>query len=225
MKKFNKKLIPIIAIVMAIVTVAGIILAAVLPRGNKPDDGTAFNELFTKDVLENMKVDDIVSDPKWGENLADATDGYIMVDANKFEFQEKVGAGSGYSKLYYNEKSKDIEMIEHSYVTYTNEKDPKEEINKIIANIQCNISGLLGEPAKSFMLMNTSGEFVDYEGLTVDEMVDKVISQETVMYVMYQYNGLRYEFNIMFSDDTVYTMVWVYEQPVVNSEATEHETK
>ena len=156
MKNLNKKLIPIIAIIMAVVTVAGIILAAVLPKGNTPDDGTAFNELFTKDVLENMKVDDIVSDPKWGENLADATDGYIMVDANKFEFQEKVGAGNGYSKLYYNEKSKDIEMIEHSYVTYTNEKDPKEEINKIIANIQCDISGLLGEPAKSFMLMNSA---------------------------------------------------------------------
>ena len=56
----------------------------------------------------------------------------------------------------------------------------------------------------------------------VDEMIEMVISDETVMYTMYESNGLRYEMNIMFSDNTIYMMVWICDETVL-SENVEHE--
>ena len=59
--------------------------------------------------------------------------------------------------------------------------------------------------------MNTSGEFEDYSDLTLDQMIEKVMEGNTVMYTLFESNGLDYEMNIMFSDDTIYTTVWVAE--------------
>ena len=89
-------------------------------------------------------------------------------------------------------------MLQHNYVTYTNELDPKKELQDLVGNVQGEVTALLGNPSCSFMLMNTSGEMQDYEGLSIDEMIDKLLEGGHVMYVMYEDNGLRYEMNIMF---------------------------
>ena len=213
MKK-NKIIVISIAIFLIVALIASIVLGIFLSKDNSPkvDDGTAFDELYVRDVLENKTAEDIISDPKWEENLADSTEDYIMVNADKFELTKEMGVGGGYSMLHFNAETKDIEMIQHSYVTYTNEKEPKTVIEELVANIQTNITVLLGNPERKFMLMNSSGEFKDYEGLTVDEMIDSILINDTVMYAMYECNGIRYEMNIMYSDETVYTMVWIYEE-------------
>ena len=42
------------------------------------------------------------------------------------------------------------------------------------------------------------------------------------MYVMYEDNGLRYEMNIMFSDDTIYSVVWIYDDAHLYGDDCEH---
>ena len=46
-------------------------------------------------------------------------------------------------------------MLQHNYVTYTNELDPQKELQDLIGNVQTDITGELGNPSQSFMLMNT----------------------------------------------------------------------
>lgn len=212
----NKKRIIIISVaVFLILSLIACIVLGVLMSEDKTDkvyDETAFDELYVKDVLENKTANDIVSDPKWEENLADSTEDYIMVNADKFALTEEMGVGGGYSMLHFDEKTKDIEMIQHSYVTYTDGNEAKTVIEELVANIQTNITGLLGNPQRKFMLMNSSGEFKDYEGLSVEEMIESILKNDTVMYTMFECNGIRYEMNIMYSDETVYTMVWIYEE-------------
>lgn len=225
MNKKKKILISIIAGVLALSIIVGGILAVVLPsktNDNATDDGTAFDELFVRDVLENLTVDDIINDSKWGENLADSTDNYIMVTADKFDYVEHTGMSGGYSMLYFNTETKDIEMIQHSLVSYVEDEEPKTAIEKIVSNVQGEITELLGNPERKFMLMNTSGEFQDYEGLTVDQMIDKLVVEETVMYAMFKSNGIKYEINIMYSDETIYMMTWVYEEDLVEDTTHEH---
>ena len=53
-------------------------------------------------------------------------------------------------------------------------------------------------------------------------MIEKVLEGGHVMYVMYECNGLRYEMNIMFSDDTVYSIVWIYNEISVCGDDCEH---
>ena len=113
-------------------------------------------------------------------------------------------------------------MLQHNYVTYTNELDPKKELQDLVGNVQGEVTALLGNPSCSFMLMNTSGEMQDYEGLTIDEMIDKLLEGGHVMYVMYEDNGLRYEMNIMFSDDTIYSVVWIYDDAHLYGDDCEH---
>ena len=212
MNKKKKILISIIAGVLAVATILGCILAVVIPSKPKditPDDGTAF--------------DDIINDPKWGENLADSTDNYIMVTADKFDYVEHTGMNGGYSMLYFNTETKDIEMIQHSLVSYVEDEAPKTAVEKIVSNVQGEITELLGNPERKFMLMNTSGEFQDYEGLTVDQMIDKLLVEQTVMYAMFKSNGIKYEINIMYSDETIYMMTWVYEEDLIEEDiAHEH---
>lgn len=226
MNKKKKILISIIAGVLAVATILGCILAVVVPSKPKDitsDDGTAFDELFVRDVLENLTVDDIINDPKWGENLADSTDNYIMVTADKFDYVEHTGMNGGYSMLYFNTETKDIEMIQHSLVSYVEDEAPKTAVEKIVSNVQGEITELLGNPERKFMLMNTSGEFQDYEGLTVDQMIDKLLVEQTVMYAMFKSNGIKYEINIMYSDETIYMMTWVYEEDLIEEDiAHEH---
>lgn len=225
MNKKKKILISIIAGVLALSIIIGGILAVVLPskpNGNATDDGTAFDELFVRDVLENLTVDDIINDPKWGENLADSTDNYIMVTADKFDYVEHTGMSGGYSMLYFNTETKDIEMIQHNLVSYVEDEEPKAAVEKVVSNVQGELTELLGNPERKFMLMNTSGEFQDYEGLTVDQMIDKLLVEETVMYAMFKSNGIKYEINIMYSDDTIYMMTWVYEEELVEDSTHEH---
>ena len=225
MKRKKKILISIVAGVLALATILGCILAVVVPskpKDNTPDDGIAFDELFVRDVLENLTVDDIINDPTWGENLADSTDNYIMVMADKFDYLNHTGMGGGYSMLYFNTETKDIEMIQHSLVSYVEDEEPKTAVEKVVSNVQGELTELLGNPERKFMLMNTSGEFEDYEGLTVDQMIDKLLVDETVMYAMFKSNGIKYEINIMYSDETIYMMTWVFEEDLIENIAHEY---
>ena len=144
------------------------------------------------------------------------------MDADKFDFSKKIGVEDGYTNIYFNADSREIEMLQHNYVTYTNELDPKKELQDLVGNVQGEVTALLGNPSCSFMLMNTSGEMQDYEGLSIDEMIDKLLEGGHVMYVMYEDNGLRYEMNIMFSDDTIYSVVWIYDDAHLYGDDCEH---
>ena len=168
MKK--KRLVAIIAIVLVIATLAGI-LTGVLVRPNQGAGGgntddhnhLVVDELFVRDILTGTKVDDIIDDPEWEANVVDATENYIMVDADKFDFSKKIGVEDGYTNIYFNAESREIEMLQHNYVTYTNDLDPKKELQDLVGNVQGEVTALLGNPSCSFMLMNTTGEMKDYE--------------------------------------------------------------
>jgi len=226
MKK--KRLLAIIAIVLVVVTVLGIVLGVVLKPSSPSDEKDSDNdhlvvdELFVRDILGGTKVDDIIDDPEWEANVVDSTENYIMVDADKFDFSKKIGVEDGYTNIYFNSENREIEMLQHNYVTYTNDLDPKKELQSLVGNVQGEVTALLGNPSCSFMLMNTSGEMKDYDGLSIDEMIDKLIEGGHVMYVMYEDNGLRYEMNIMFSDDTIYSIVWIYDDAHLHGDDCEH---
>lgn len=226
MKK--KRLVAIVAIVLVVATIAGIVLSVIMrpdkTDGNKETDHThlSVDELFVRDILDGTKVDDIIDDPEWEANLVDSTENYIMVDADKFDFSKKIGVEDGYTNIYFNADTREVEMLQHNYVTYTNELDPKKELQNLVGNVQGEVTALLGNPSCSFMLMNTSGEMKDYDGLSIDEMIDKLLEGGHVMYVMYEDNGLRYEMNIMFSDDTIYSIVWIYDDAHLHGDDCEH---
>lgn len=224
----KKRLLEIISILLVIATVAGVVLGLVLgPNKPEEDKGDEYiqlsvDELYVRDILDGTKVDDIIDDPEWEASIADATEDYIMVDADKFDFSKKIGVEDGYTNIYFNADSREVEMLQHNFVTYTNDLDPRKELQNLIGNVQGEVTSLLGNPSCSFMLMNTSGEMQDYDGLAIDEMIDKVLEGGHVMYVMYEDNGLRYEMNIMFSDDTIYSIVWVYDDAHLYGDDSEH---
>lgn len=228
MNKKKRILIITIAAVLTVITVGSVLLAT-LPRSSeeKPEETSdnielTVDELFVKELLDGSNIDDLVGDPDWKENVVDSTENYVMVDADKFDFSKEIGIEDGYTNIYFSEESREIELLQHNYVTYTNDLDPKQEIETLVGNVQGNITALLGNPSEAFMLMNTSGEFIDYDGLSIDEMIEKVLEGGHVMYVMYECNGLRYEMNIMFSDDTVYSIVWIYNEISVCGDDCEH---
>ena len=225
----KKRIIAAVAIVLTVVTVAGIVLGVVSKRPGKEgsDDDThhthlKVDELHVRELLNGISVDDIIDDPDWEANVVDATVNYIMVDANKFDFSKKIGVEDGYTNIYFDTETRVIDMLQHNYVTYTNDLDPKKELQDLIGNVQGDITKELGNPSQSFMLMNTSGEMKDYDGLSVDEMIDKLLEGGHVMYVMYESNGLRYEMNVMFSDDTIYSIVWIYDDSHLHGDDCEH---
>lgn len=225
----KKRIIAAVAIVLAVVTVAGIVLGVVSKRPGKKgsDDDTdhthlKVDELYVRELLDGTSIDDIIDDPDWEANVVDATVNYIMVDANKFDFSKKIGVEDGYTNIYFDTETRVIDMLQHNYVTYTNDLDPKKELQDLIGNVQGDITKELGNPSQSFMLMNTSGEMKDYDGLSVDEMIDKLLEGGHVMYVMYESNGLRYEMNVMFSDDTIYSIVWIYDDSHLHGDDCEH---
>ncbi len=225
----KKRIIAAVAIVLTVVTVAGIVLGVVSKRPGKEssDDDTdhthlKVDELYVRELLDGTSVDDIIDDPDWEANVVDATVNYIMVDANKFDFTKKIGVEDGYTNIYFDTETRVIDMLQHNYVTYTNDLDPKKELQDLIGNVQGDITKELGNPSQSFMLMNTSGEMKDYDGLSVDEMIDKLLEGGHVMYIMYESNGLRYEMNVMFSDDTIYSIVWIYDDSHLHGDDCEH---
>ena len=223
----KKQIIAVVAIVLAVATVAGIVFGIAVKPGKDDDDSTdhthpKVDELYVRELLDGTSVDDIIDDPDWEANVVDTTVNYIMVDADKFDFSKKIGVEDGYTNVYFNTDSREIEMLQHNYVTYTNDLDPKKELQDLIGNVQGDITKELGNPSQSFMLMNTSGEMKDYDGLSVDEMIDKLLEGGHVMYVMYESNGLRYEMNVMFSDDTIYSIVWIYDDSHLHGEDCEH---
>lgn len=221
MKK--KWMIVIIAIILVAATVAGILAAVLMPGSEVSDASDTKGELYVKELLDGCLIDEIVDDPDWQEDMIDATEDYVMVDAMRFDFSKQIGVKDGMSYLYYDHDSKEITMLMHNYVSYTNDLEPKHELEDLVGNVQNKISALLGNPSQPFMLMNTSSEFEDYSDLSVDNMIDKLIEGNTAMYTMYECNGLRYEMNIMFSDNTIYTMVWVTnEQADIAVEDTGH---
>lgn len=221
MKKI--KWIAIVAAALVVAMVVGIVVAVLIPGSENSNSSDTKGELYVKELLDGYSIDKIIDDPDWHEDMIDATEDYVMVDAMRFDFSKQIGVKDGMSYLYYDHDSKEITMLMHNYVSYTNDLEPKHELENLVGNVQNKISALLGNPSQPFMLMNTSGEFEDYRDLSVDNMIDKLIEGNTVMYTMYECNGLRYEMNVMFSDDTIYTMVWVTnEQADIASEDTEH---
>ena len=221
MKKI--KCIAIVAAALVVAMVVGIVVAVLIPESENSNSSDTKGELYVKELLDGYSIDKIIDDPDWQKDMIDATEDYVMVDAMRFDFSKQIGVKDGMSYLYYDHDSKEITMLMHNYVSYTNDLEPKHELENLVGNVQNKITSLLGNPSQPFMLMNTSGEFEDYSGLSVDNMIDKLIEGNTVMYTMYECNGLRYEMNVMFSDDTIYTMVWVTnEQADIASEDTEH---
>lgn len=223
----KKRIIAVVAIVLTVATVAGIVFGIAVKPGKDDDDSTdhthlKVDELYVRELLDGTSVDDIIDDPDWEANVVDTTVNYIMVDADKFDFSKKIGVEDGYTNVYFNTDSREIEMLQHNYVTYTNDLDPKKELQDLIANVQGDVTKELGNPSQSFMLMNTTGEMKDYDGLSIDEMIDKLLEGGHVMYVMYESNGLRYEMNVMFSDDTIYSIVWIYDDSHLHGDNCEH---
>ena len=218
MKK-KKRIIAIVSICLVVITVASIILGIFVTNKNGATGktGNARDEIYVKEIFDK-KIDDIIADPEWKDDLVSTTDTYVMVDSNKFDFANQLDVGDGYSYLYFNEESREVEMLVHNYVSYTNDKDPATEIQGVVAKIEGNLVGLLGNPSQPFMLLNTSGEYKDYEGLSIDEMIAKLIEGNTAMYTMFESDGMIYDMNIMFSDNTIYTTVWVSECNHVHSE-------
>ena len=128
----KKRIRAAVAIVLAVVTVAGIVLGVVSKRPGKEgsDDDTdhthlKVDELYVRELLDGTSVDDIIDDPDWEANVVDATVNYIMVDANKFDFSKKIGVEDGYTNIYFDTETRVIDMLQHNYVTYTNDLDPK----------------------------------------------------------------------------------------------------
>lgn len=223
-----KKLVDILAILVVLTLVVVAIIAVGQHHFAPTETPVGINELrrdelYVRELLDGCTVDEIIEDPDWKANLVDATENYVMVEADKFDFSKEIGVEDGYTNIYFDSETREIELLQHNYVTYTNEIDPKAELENLVGNVQGNITGLLGNPSQSFMLMNTSGEFVDYDGLSVDEMMEKLLEGGHVMYVMYENNGLRYEMNIMYSDDTIYLIVWVFDESDACGDDCEHE--
>lgn len=212
--KGKKKLIAVIAAVLALLMITGTVIGVVLmhheDENNEGSPNNVKDELFVMELF-HMNIEDVLNDPEWEEDLVSTTENYVMVYSDKFDFAQQIGMSDGYSYLYFDEASRDINMVVHIFIAYTNDKDSKAEIESVVSNIEGCITGLLGSASQPFMLMNTSGEFEDNSDLTLDQMIEKVIEGNTVMYTLFEANGLDYEMNIMFSDDTIYTMVWISE--------------
>lgn len=205
----KKKVIRITAIILTVLILVGALSALIITlKSDKKTDG----ELLTKEILNNYTVKDIIGNPDWEKDLINSYENYLSVNSDRFDFAKQIGISGGKTNLYFNTDSLKIERIMHNFVSYTKDKDPKIEINNLIARIEERITFLLGNPAQPFHLMNTSGEFKDYENLSADEMTDKLIEGGTVLYTLYETDGLRYELNIMFSDDTIFLMVWIYDE-------------
>ena len=224
----KKRLLAIVAIVLVVATVAGIVLGVIL-RPDKVDENSgtdhtqlSVDELIVRDILDGTKIDDIIDDPEWEANYNEYLRPFGKPEADKFDFSKKIGVEDGYTNIYFNADTREVEMLQHNYVTYTNELDPKKELQNLVGNVQGEVTALLGNPSCSFMLMNTSGEMKDYDGLSIDEMIDKLLEGGHVMYVMYEDNGLRYEMNIMFSDDTICSIVWIYDDAHLHGDDCEH---
>lgn len=181
----------------------------------KSDKKTAKDELFVKELLSGKSVDEVAGSPEWEKEKIDFTSEYLTVSADRFDFSREIEIEDGITYLYFTPEDRKINMLLHNYVLYTNGKDPKSEIENIVTKLQGNVAKAIGNPTQAFRLINTSGEFKDYGDISLQEMTEKVIEGKTAIYAMYENNGLRYEINIMFSDNTVYTMVWVYREDSV----------
>ena len=181
----------------------------------KSDKKTAKDELFVKKLLSGKSVDEVADSPEWKKEKIDFTSEYLTVSADRFDFSREIEIEDGITYLYFTPEDRKINMLLHNYVVYTNGKEPKSEIENIVTKLQGNVAKAIGNPTQAFRLINTSGEFKDYGDISLQEMTEKVIEDKTAIYAMYENNGLRYEINIMFSDNTVYTMVWVYREDSV----------
>ncbi len=213
----------LIALLLVLMILISTLLTVFIPIGRSDGSSKNGDEKYVRRILDGYTVDKVIDDLSLDGKLIESSENYIMIDAMEFDFTKQAGIADGTTYLYFNKESREIECVMHSYVSYTNNSDPKTELENTIGNIQGNITKLLGNPSQPFVLMNTSGEFEDYSGMSIDEMIAKLIEGQTVMYTMYESNGLRYELNLMYSDNTIYMMVWVYdESSVCTDENCEH---
>ena len=205
-------IIMIFALIIVLIIAAVFAFIYLFPKSDKK---TAKDELFVKELLSGKSVDEVADSPEWKKEKIDFTSEYLTVSADRFDFSREIEIEDGITYLYFTPEDRKINMLLHNYVVYTNGKDPKSEIENIVTKLQGNVAKAIGNPTQAFRLINTSGEFKDYGDISLQEMIEKVIEGKTAIYAMYENNGLRYEINIMFSDNTVYTMVWVYREDSV----------
>ena len=208
----HKKLLLAVSIFLVLAITAGALLTILLPHSENADSEPKNGELYVRELLSGRKIEDIESDPGWKDSIVDSTEDYIMVNADRFSFTEEIGTDGGYSYLYYDHDSHEINMIQHNYVTYEKEKTGKEVMEEQIADVQNNIAVLLGNASVPLTLLPRSGEFAETEELTIDEMIEQTVAETHVMYTMFENEGLRYEINILYSNETVYTVVWIYNE-------------
>ena len=212
--KRKKKIILIISVFLAVLTVTGTITGIVITQkktknaSGKFDYGGPHDELFVKELI-GKKIDDVIDDPELEENLVNTTENYVMLLSDAFDLAKEIDVGDGYSYIYFDSDTHEINMVVHNYVENTRGKDSKAELETVVANIEGKLTSLLGNASQPFMLMNSSGEFKDYSDLSLDEMIEKVLEGDTVMYTLFESYGIDYEMNVMFSDDTIYTTVWI----------------
>ena len=218
MKK-HKKLIAALSIVLVLAITAGVLLIFLFPGEEGAASDSKNDELYVRELLSGKKIEDIETDPQWKDDIMDSTEEYIMVNADRFSFTDEIGIDGGYSYLYYDHDTHEINMVQHNYVTYADGKPGKEVLETQIADVQSNIAVLLGTATVPFTLLPRSGEFEEPGDLTIDEMIEKTIAGTHVMYTMFEKDGMRYEMNLLYSNDTVYTMVWIYSEPANESQA------
>ena len=219
----HKKLLLAVSIFLVLAIVSGALLTILLPHSENTDPGTKNDELYVRELLSGWKIEDIETDPGWKDSIVDSTEDYIMVNADRFSFTDEIGTDGGYSYLYYDHDSHEINMIQHSYVTYANEKTGKEVLEEQIADVQSNIAVLLGNASVPLTLLPRSGDFEETGELTIDEMIEQTAAETHVMYTMFEKDGLRYEINIFYSNETVYTVVWIYNESAQPSADEGHE--
>lgn len=225
MKK-KKLILAIVAVVAAMAIISGSIAVIVMNRedtDSNNDTAAKHGELYIRDLLSGKKIDDVIKDPEWAEAMVDSTEEYVVVNASEFNFSEEIGIAGGYSLIYFDKSSREIDMIQHNYVAYTDGEDGKSLLNEITGNVKSRITELLGTASQPFMLLPLSGEYQDFGEISLDEMIAKTLEGGYVMYTLYECDGLKYEMNIMYSDATAYTMVWIYDESVhCTDESHEH---
>ena len=93
--KRKKKVIAIVAIVLAVLTVAGTVAGIVFTQkktNNEPAGeglSSTHDELFVKEIF-GKKVEDIVDDPELKDHLVNTTENYVMLDSDAFDLPSRL---------------------------------------------------------------------------------------------------------------------------------------
>ena len=115
--------------------------------------------------------------------MVDSTEEYVVVKADYFDFSKEIKLTGGYSLLYFDMQTREIDMLQHSYVSYADDSG-KELLEDITGNVQSNVTAQLGNPSQPFMLISLEGEPQDSTDMTLDEMIAKTLESKYAMYCL-----------------------------------------